>query len=122
MVKSADAVFTVWLIPADGLPIKLESPLYWALIVCVPTDRVEVERFACPPLSAAVPSVVAPSRKVTVPVGVPLVFEATVAVKVTDCPWVEFGLLDDSDVDVPAWLTVYGRADELLPLKVESPP
>jgi hypothetical protein len=47
-----------------------------------------VENVALPELKATIPSVVAPSRKVTVPVGVP---EAggtalTVAVNVTVCP------------------------------------
>jgi hypothetical protein len=36
--------------------------------------------------SEPVPSVVAPSLKVTVPVGVPGVAEVVVAVRVTDCP------------------------------------
>lgn len=44
-------------------------------------------------------------KNVTVPVGVPLVAEVTVAVKVTDCPCVEFALLDITAVVVPAWLT-----------------
>ena len=52
---------------------------------CVPDARVEVLICACPLLSATVPSAVAPSLKVTVPVGVPEA-DVTVAVNMTDCP------------------------------------
>jgi hypothetical protein len=55
----------------------------------VATDSADVENVATPPaLSVPVPSKVAPSRKVTVPVGVPARL-VTVAVKVTDWPKVE---------------------------------
>ena len=47
-------------------------------------DRVAIEE----PLSIAVPNDVDPSRNVTVPVGVPLVCGATVAVSVTLLPYV----------------------------------
>ena len=59
-----------------------------------PKARADVENVATPPLSVPVPSVVAPSRNVTMPVGVPPV-PVTVAVKVTD------------------WLTVEGLTDEV---------
>ena len=49
---------------------------------CVAIDSVEVLNVALSLLSVPVPSVAAPSLKVTVPVGVPPV-EVTVAVKVT---------------------------------------
>ena len=51
----------------------------------VPTDSDEVENVALPALKLAVPSVAAPSRNVTVPVGVPVAgaMALTVAVKVT---------------------------------------
>lgn len=55
------------------------------------------------------------------PVGMPVVFEVTVAVKVTDCPWFDGDPLDTTDVEVPAWFTWYDNADEVLPLKLESP-
>ena len=56
---------------------------------------------AVPPDSVPVPSVVAPSRNVTVPVGVPVPggTTATVAVNVTDCPNTD-GLADDATVVV----------------------
>ena len=52
---------------------------------CVATDRLEVVNVAVVPFSVPVPSVVAPSTNVTVPVGVPEPGELTdtVAVKVT---------------------------------------
>ena len=59
----------------------------------------------------------APSRKVTVPVGVPAPANtaATVAVKVTDCPKVE-GFADDATlVVVFAGLTVWVGSEALLP-------
>ena len=63
---------------------------------CEATDRDDVENVATPPaLRVPVPIVVAPSRKVTVPVGVPP-GPVTVAVKVTDWPKVEgFGVDGD---------------------------
>ena len=56
---------------------------------CEPTDRLEEAKVATPePFKVLVPMEVAPSLKVTVPVGVPPVL-ATVAVKVTEAPKVE---------------------------------
>ena len=55
----------------------------------MPTDKLEVLSVACPEASRVlVPSITAPSMKVTLPVGVPAPGgEAeTVAVKVTDWP------------------------------------
>ena len=61
------------------------------------------------PFSVPVPSVVAPSLKVTVPVGVPVEegeLSVTVAVNVTEAPEQD-GLADEAtDVDVPALFTV----------------
>jgi len=61
-----------------------------------PCAKVEVVNVAMPPDSVPVPSVVAPSRKVTVPDGLPApgATTATVAVKVTLCPTVD-GFTDD---------------------------
>lgn len=55
---------------------------------------------AVPPDKAPVPRVVAPSLNVTKPVGTPAVLLMTVAVKVTDVPYVD-GLRDD-----PAFIVV----------------
>ena len=50
----------------------------------MPRVSVEVDKVAWPLLSSMmVPSVVAPSLNVTVPLGVPKLLEVTVAVKVT---------------------------------------
>ena len=63
----------------------------------LPNVSVEVEKVAVPPPdSVPVPSVVAPSLKVTVPVGVTPA-PATVAVKVIACPS-RLGLADDATV------------------------
>jgi len=51
----------------------------------LPTARAEVVKVAVPADSVPVPSTLAPSRKLTLPVGVPPV-PMTVAVNVTDCP------------------------------------
>ena len=57
------------------------------MIECEATDNEVVENVATPEaLSVAVPREVIPSMKFTVPVGVPAPDEATVAVKLTDCP------------------------------------
>jgi hypothetical protein len=52
------------------------------VIECGPTARLDAVKVAPPPLSGLLPSGVAPSKKVTVPVGVPTE-EETVAVYVT---------------------------------------
>src|SRR5205823_4446403 len=67
---------------------------------------------------------VAPSLKVTVPVGVPApgLFAVTVAVNVTACPDSD-GLAEElTTVVVPAFFTVSVSVLEVLPLKVASPP
>jgi len=51
------------------------------VIEWLPTERLEVAKVATPPLTVPVPSVVAPSKNVTIPVAVE---GDTVAVKVTD--------------------------------------
>jgi hypothetical protein len=73
------------------------------------------------PLSEPEPSVVAPSLKVTLPVG-----EApepvTVAVNVTDCAGA-LGLSDDATAVLLAfWLTVCVSAEDVLAAKLLSPP
>ena len=60
------------------------------------------------PSSAELPSVLAPSMKVTVPVGVPGVPEMTVAVNVTDCPVLE-GFVDEVKAVVVAGFTIVAK-------------
>ena len=89
----------------------------------MPTDSDEVANVALPELKLAVPSVAAPSRKVTVPVGVPApgVTALTVAVKVTDWPNTD-GFTDEvTVVELLALLTVCVMAAEVLPAKFVSP-
>src|SRR6266550_3923624 len=75
------------------------------------------------PSRVPVPRVLEPSLKVTVPVGVPApgLLAVTVAVKVTDCPNTD-GLAEElADVVVP-YFTVCVSLEEVLPLKLASPP
>jgi hypothetical protein len=66
------------------------SELNFAVILCDPTSRVAVVKVAVLPKITPVPMVVEPSRKVTVPVFP----EGKVAVKMTDCVYVE-GLAEE---------------------------
>jgi hypothetical protein len=83
----------------DVLAAKLASPAYAAAIEWLPDVSVAVVNVATPATRALVPSVVAPSLKVMLPVGVPAAGEVTVAVKVTDWPLAE-GLTDEISVVV----------------------
>ena len=72
-----------------------------------------------------VPSVVVPSRKVTVPVGVPApgAVTTTVAVNVTD--WLKTEVAFEvvgAATNVAAWPTVWVVTDETLVWKFVSPP
>ena len=68
-------------------------PLYVAVILCDPVASVDVLNVAVLPLNVPDPILVAPSKNVTVPIGVPEAV-VTVAVKVTLWPNVE-GLFDE---------------------------
>ena len=67
--------------------------------------------------------VLRPSLKVTVPVGVPPpgLFAVTVAVKVTDCPDTD-GLAEELTNVVVFYFTVWVTLDDVLPVKLASPP
>src|SRR5438067_4488317 len=109
---------------ADVAARKLPSPPYATVIGWLPTARPDVVNDAVPPLSVPVPIVVAPSEKVTAPVGVPApgAPAVTVAVKVTACPAVA-GFGDEPiETVVAAGATVSARAAEVLPRKLASPP
>ncbi|MCR8574823.1 hypothetical protein NE399_11920, partial [Streptomyces sp. Isolate_219] len=116
-----NAGFTVWVsVPLDV--VKLESPLYVAVTVCVPALKALVVTLAVPPESVAVsvgPPVI---TKVTVPVGVPAPGEtgATVAVKVTGCPTTDGSGAEMTEVVVEAWPTVWVSVPTE-PLKSASP-
>ena len=68
-------------------PTKLPLALYTALIRCVPALSELVLNVALPPaFSELAPSVVAPSRNCTSPLGIAPVAEVTVSPKVTVRP------------------------------------
>ena len=74
---------------ADVLAPELVSPPYWAVIACMPGVKVLVVNEPVPARSrTAVPSMVAPSKKVTMPLGVmaSVTDTLTCAVTVTGCP------------------------------------
>ena len=75
-------VVTTTVVTEDTLPLKLESPLYCALILCVPAARADVDSDATPPLKLELPIELVPSRKLTVPVGRLEFPDVTVAVSV----------------------------------------
>ena len=108
-------------------PLKLASPPYEAVIVCEPAVSDEVLSVAVPALTLPVPMAVLPSRKLTVPVGEGELPDGgvTVAVMVTDWPTDE-GLGEEATaVVVAAFVVAFTTcvtADEVDPLKLESPP
>jgi hypothetical protein len=113
---------TVCIKTGEVLPVKFASPPYTAVIECDPTASVDVVNVALPPLSVPVPSTLVPSLNVTDPVGVPVVDDFTVAVKVTGFPCFE-GLSEELTVlDVAAFVTVSVSTAEVLPVKFASPP
>jgi len=85
---------------------------------------VEVVNEAEDPAKVAVPKLVLPSRKVTVPVRVPApgAVTETVAVKVTACPTSAGFTEDTSAAVVVALFTVWVRAVEVLVTKLALPP
>src|ERR1022692_3691346 len=112
-VVVVEPTFTTCTSTEEALELKFESPLYTAVIECVPTDNAEVLKVACPPLSVPTPIDEPPSLKVTMPVAR---VEDTVAVNVTDAPSVE-GLSDEtSEVVVVALFTTCDSVPEVLPL------
>lgn len=87
----------------------------------MPATNAAVEREACPvPFSVPLPMELVPSRKTTVPVGVPPV-PVTVAVNVTDCPAVE-GLSEETTLVLEGCpTTVCVTTAEMLPAEFASP-
>lgn len=78
------ARLTVCVRGTDVLAEKLLSPLYFAVMECEPTDKVDNESWAVLLETVAMPREVVPSKNVTVPVAVPPAFGCTVAVNTTD--------------------------------------
>ena len=90
----------------------------------MPTDNDEVVKPAVPPLNVAVPKVVAESRNVTVPPGVPApgALADTVAVKVTDWPNTDGFVVLVTAAVLASRFTVWVMAADVLPPKLVSPP
>jgi hypothetical protein len=87
-------------------------------MVCTPLLSAVVLYVALPLLRLALPSVFPPSLNVTVPVAAEGVM---LAVNVTELPGID-GLPDEEMLrDVLAGLTVCVTADDVLPLRFESP-
>ena len=87
----------------------------------VPADMKTMLKIARPPVSRTLPMIVAPFLNVTVPVGVPLYCDTTLAVKVTDSPTGD-GFTDETKmVVVVARFTNWCSGGEVLPAKVVSP-
>src|SRR5437870_4253674 len=107
----------------DVLPLNTESPLYCAVMLCVASVKSLVSQVARVPLNGVPASQVigvAPSKKVTVPVGVPEA-ELTVAVNVTVTPGADGFCDEPSTVVVAVWPTAWETAEEVLVLNVVSP-
>ena len=97
------------------------SPLYAAVIECVPRASAVAFQTAVPAFTAALPSSVAPSENVTVPVSAPPLV-VTPAENVTAAPYPEGFALDATVVLVVAIWTVCNRVAEVLEVSLESPP
>lgn len=88
---------------------------------CIPAFRLLVVNVALPdPSRVAMPRVVVPSRKITIPVGVPFA-EVTAQVKVTGLPKID-GLVEEAiAAAVGAGCTVWVSTGEVLPAKLLLP-
>lgn len=84
----------------------------------------DVLKVAVPLMRVPVPSVVAPSLKVTVPVGVPVAgaVAETVAVNVTDWPDTDGFAELTATVVLPPLFTVWLRVEDVLVAKLVEPP
>lgn len=85
-----------------------------------PAARVEVVKAALPLVRATVAKIVVPSLKAAEPVGVPVVEDFTVAVKVTEPPRVEGFSEETTVVEVAALLVTKVSTAEVLAVKLAS--
>ena len=102
----------------EVLGASFVSPMYAAVIVCVPTANEETDKDAFPPAIGAVPSAVVPSANCTVPVAV---IGVTVAVKGTACPIVAGFSAEVTCTLDATWLTACVRTADVLAALVASP-
>jgi hypothetical protein len=118
-VAGGGGLFTVCISAGLVLGLKEESPAYDAVILCDPTDNEDVESVATLPDVVPVPSVVVPSRNVTVsPLGTAGLI---VAVNVTESLDLDGLRLDDRVVVVTTALTACEIAGLVLVAKLASP-
>jgi hypothetical protein len=115
------AWLTVSVTAVDALAVKLPSPLYFAVMECKPTDKLDSESWAILLETEAVPKDVVPSRNVTVPVGVPPADGTTTAVITMDWPKFEGFMFGETVVVVADGLTVSVIGAEVLPANFVSP-
>jgi hypothetical protein len=122
-VAVVEAWFTVWVSTGEVEPVKPASPLYTAVSACDPTLNDDVVNDAAPPASVEVPRGVAPSKKLTVPVGVPApgVTTAIVAVRVLACPKTDGSGLEVKVAVAEAWFTVWVSTRDVELVKLVSP-
>lgn len=83
-VVAVVARLTVCVRGIDVLAEKLLSPLYFAVMKCELTDKLDSESCAALLETVSVPKDVLPSRNVTVPVAMPPAAGCSVAVNTTD--------------------------------------
>lgn len=109
------AVLTVSTRAPDVLPVKFPSPLYFAVIECVPPRSGETLSCALLLETVADPSDVAPSKNVTLPVALPPLIDGnTVAVNVTVDPYATGFWLDAIVMLEETGFTVSVNAAEVL--------
>jgi hypothetical protein len=115
------AFVTTWDIGGDVLVALFPSPLYTAVIVCVPTVSAEVASIATPLLfNVIVPKFAPPFLNVMVPVGTPLKAEVTLALNTASRPKLTFPT-NPSVTVVANLLTVCLRTAELFDRNDASP-
>src|SRR6266481_366616 len=115
------AWFTVCVTAPDVLAVKLPSPLYFAVMECEPTDRLDSESWAMLLETVAVPKEVAPSRNVTAPVTAPPADGTTTAVNTTVWLKVDGFIFGETVVTVTDGFTVSMTGAEVLPANFVSP-
>ena len=104
---------------ADVLPTKFASPPYVATKVSDPTVRGIIPQLPCATVAV---QLTVPSDTVTLPVGVPPL-DVTVKLIVIDWPTTDgSGTTPVMVAVVEAWFTVCATPDDVLPLKLASPP
>ncbi len=111
-----------WIVSVKALEVEgafWVSPAYCTVMLWAPTASVLEVTVACPDASVAVPREVAPSRKVTAPVGVPVAAEAT-TVKVTALVTTA-GFADEESVKVACCLTTWLSAADVAAAFCASP-